>query len=174
MITLMILSCLTVRLYLGAPLGVAAPPMLLVPCPFCSCTRVSHTFFSTRLTVGSVREHLLRQTGHSRLVPFLLQNWCRQPLQKLWLHRSTTGSAKISQHTGHDSWSSTAARELEVRARGRRMAVTLGLRSTPDLPGCEEALGLKGITSTATSSRVWIVDQGGGPEGSKFNLMFKN
>lgn len=113
--------------------------------PFCSCTRVSQTFLSTRLTVGSVSEHLFLHTGHSRLADFLLQNWLRQVRQKLWLQRSTTGSAKISQHTGQDNWSSTAVRELAVKARGRIGDNTLGLRSTPDCPGWEEALSRKGI-----------------------------
>lgn len=113
--------------------------------PFCSCTSVSHTFLSTRLRVGSVSEHLFRHTGHSRLGDFLLQNLFRQVRQKLWLQRRTTGSAKISQQTGHDRWSSTTERELEDRDRGARTTATLGFRSTPSFPGWEKALPRKGI-----------------------------
>lgn len=113
---------------------------------FCSCTMASHTFFKARLTVGSVREHFLLQTGHSRLADFLFQNCWRQRRQKLWLHLRTTGSLKISQQTGQESSSSKADLEWEDRALWRTTGVTLELGRVLARPGWEEALGRKGMT----------------------------
>ncbi|CDQ90427.1 unnamed protein product [Oncorhynchus mykiss] len=53
-------------------------------------------------------------TGHSQDV-FCFQYSSRQALQKLWLHNRTTGSLKMSQHTGQEK--STSEREtLEAMA----------------------------------------------------------
>lgn len=101
----------------------------------CSLRKVSATFFSARLTVGSVREHFLLQMGHSRRAFFLFQNCCRHARQKLWLHFSTTGSWKISQQTGQDSSSSMTEVEREETARGRARDATLGLWKNESFPG---------------------------------------
>ena len=70
-----------------------------------SCKNVSHRFFNARLVGGSSFDDLLLQTGHS-LDILVFQNCCRQSLQTLWLHERTTGSLKMSQHTGQEKSSS--------------------------------------------------------------------
>lgn len=106
-----------------------------------SLRKVSATFFSVRLTVGSVREHFLLQMGHSRLAFFLFQNCCRQSRQKLWLHFSTTGSLKISQQTGQDSSCSSTDPDREETARCRIDEAALVLWKKESFPGWEEARG---------------------------------
>lgn len=66
--------------------------------PSLSSTYASHRFFRVRLGTGSSRDGALHR-GQSRLRPGV--QYCRrQAAQKLWLHFSTTGSLKISQHMG--------------------------------------------------------------------------
>ena len=55
-----------------------------------SCNKASHRFLNAKLNGGSVFEDLLLQTGHWR-IPLSAHQVCKQSLQKLWLHDSTTG-----------------------------------------------------------------------------------
>lgn len=72
------------------------------PCdkPFFCLRTASQRFLRARLRGGSAFGDNFRQSGHS-WVPFVFQNSRRQALQMLWLHASTTGSLKMSRHTGH-------------------------------------------------------------------------
>ncbi len=72
---------------------------------FLSFRSDSHKSFNTRLHGGSSLGDLLLQIGHS-WVSLILQNCWRHSLQTLWLHERTTGSLKISQHTGQEKYSS--------------------------------------------------------------------
>lgn len=65
-----------------------------------TCKTASQTFFRAKLEGTVDLEALFLHTGHSR-DPLLSQQRFRQPLQKLWLHDSKTGSVKMSQHIGH-------------------------------------------------------------------------
>lgn len=118
-----------------------APVPAVAPLHPCSFRKVSATFFRAKLTVGSVSEHFLLQTGHSRLAFFLFQNCWRQGRQKLWLHLSTTGSLKISQHIGQESSSSSMEPDCDETARGRRGEFSLELWKKVSFKGWEEARG---------------------------------
>lgn len=69
------------------------------------CKNDSHTFRSARFVGVWHPANLFLQTGHS-WNPLELQNSSKQALQTLWLHNRSTGSVKISQHTGHSRSSS--------------------------------------------------------------------
>lgn len=120
--------------------GPSAPPSRS-----CSLRKVSATFLSARLTVGSVSEHLRLQMGHSRRAFLLLQNCCRHARQKLWLHLSTTGSLKISQQMEQESSCSSTEPEREETARGRADEAALELWKKESFPGWEEARGRSAI-----------------------------
>lgn len=135
-----------------SPSPVPAVPILRP----CSLRKVSATFFSARLTVGSVREHFLLQMGHSRLAFFLFQNCCRQARQKLWLHLSTTGSLKISQQIGQDSSSSSIEPDREELARGRVAKAALGLWKKESFPGWEEARGRSDMVGSCWQGAPFI------------------
>ena len=69
----------------------------------------SHKFLKDKFSGGLSNEDCLLQTGHS-LDFFSLQNFWRQSLQKLWLHKRRTGSLKMSKQTGQVK--SSSGREL--------------------------------------------------------------
>lgn len=69
------------------------------------CKNDSHTFRSARLAGVWHSVNLFLHTGHS-WNPLELQNCFRQALQTLWLHNRSTGSVKMSKHTGHSRSSS--------------------------------------------------------------------
>ncbi len=75
---------------------------------FLSFRSRSHKFFNTRLHRGPLFVHLLLQTGHS-WVSLILQNCWRHSLQALCPHDKTSGSLKISLHTGQEK----SASEIE-------------------------------------------------------------
>ena len=64
-----------------------------------SCLNASDRFLSARLRGGSPIGKISLQTGHEWSLLCLHHSW-RQDLQKLWPQNNTTGSLKISQHTG--------------------------------------------------------------------------
>ncbi|KAG7260881.1 hypothetical protein CRUP_000760 [Coryphaenoides rupestris] len=74
-----------------------------------SCT-LSQRFLRARLVVGPALDVLFLHTGHPR-VP-----------EKLWLQDSSTGSVKMSQHTGH--WRSSTGRDMLLLLAGRRVEET--------------------------------------------------
>lgn len=70
-----------------------------------SAKKTLHRFFNSIITGGMDPEDTTLQTGHD-CVLLSAHQVVKQPLQKQWLQGRTTGSLKMSRHTGQLRFSS--------------------------------------------------------------------